>query len=64
MTVNILFVVGIGTGPATLAPVLSAVSKICWADTSRTLWSKALSIILIFCVGGINFPFLYYRKFH
>ena len=37
MTVNFSIRVGSGTGPATTAPVRSAVSTICCADWSRIL---------------------------
>jgi hypothetical protein len=36
-------------GPATPAPVLFAVSTIFSAEASKILWSKAFSLILIFC---------------
>ena len=39
MTQNFSIRVGSGTGPATLAPVDSAVSTILLADWSRILWS-------------------------
>jgi hypothetical protein len=41
--------VGSGMGPDTLAPVFFAVSTILAADWSRAEWSKAFSLILIFC---------------
>ena len=37
ITQNLLMLVGKGTGPATADPVLSAASRICWADKSNTL---------------------------
>src|SRR5918998_5772238 len=49
MTVNFSMRVGSGTGPATCAPVRSAVSTICWADWSRILWSNALRRIRMRC---------------
>lgn len=42
-TVNVLRRVGSGTGPAISAPVRIAVSIICFADWSMTLWSYAFS---------------------
>ena len=48
--------VGSGTGPATRAPVSSAVSTICRLDSSSTLWSKAFSVIRIRCLATIIYP--------
>jgi hypothetical protein len=45
--------VGSGTGPAILAPVLSAVSTICSVEVSSILWSNALRMILTFCLVTI-----------
>ena len=39
ITVYLRMRVGNGTGPATAAPVRSAVSTICFAERSRTRWS-------------------------
>ena len=46
-TVKVLRRVGSGTGPAIDAPVRSAVSIICFADWSMTLWSYAFRRIRI-----------------
>src|SRR5687767_5324039 len=53
MTENFSILVGRGTGPATSAPVRSAVSTICTADWSSILWSNAFRRILIFCFAAI-----------
>src|ERR1044072_5560803 len=47
-TVHLFLEVGGGIGPATRAPVRFAVSTISEVDWSRTRWSYALSLILIF----------------
>ena len=46
--------VGRGTGPATLAPVRSAVSTICPVEVSSILWSNAFRMILTFCLACIR----------
>src|SRR6059036_4253566 len=49
MTVNFSMRVGSGTGPVTVDPVRCAVSTICAADWSMSLWSYALSRIRMRC---------------
>src|SRR5438067_11546999 len=49
MTVNFSIRVGSGTGPVTVDPVRCAVSTICAADWSISLWSYALSRIRMRC---------------
>src|SRR5690606_16230712 len=49
LTVNFSMRVGSGTGPRTWAPVRLAVETISRADMSSARWSKALSLIRIFC---------------
>src|SRR2546423_354308 len=55
MTVNFSMRVGSGTGPVTVDPVRCAVSTICAADWSMSLWSYALSRIRIRCFA-ITWP--------
>ena len=49
-TVYLVLRVGSGTGPAMVAPVRRAVSIICFADWSMTLWSYAFRRIRIRCL--------------
>src|SRR6188508_1086463 len=51
MTVYFSIRVGSGTGPATSAPVRCAVSTICSADWSSSLWSYALSRMRMRCLA-------------
>src|SRR5712692_3942954 len=53
ITVNFSMRVGSGTGPVTVDPVRCAVSTICAADLSISLWSYALSRIRMRCFDGI-----------
>src|SRR5690606_26230738 len=49
-----LFSVGSGMGPLTVAPVRVAVSTIFAAELSRILWSKARSRMRIFCLATMT----------
>src|SRR5918998_6178064 len=51
ITENFSMRVGSGTGPATSAPVRCAVSTICSADWSSSLWSYALRRMRMRCLA-------------
>src|SRR5437867_2918249 len=56
MTVNFSIRVGSGTGPVTVEPVRCAVSTICAADWSMSLWSYALRRIRMRCFAMTTGP--------
>src|SRR3989338_5639048 len=53
-TVYFFISVGKGTGPASSAPYLKAVSTICLMEASKILWSYALTRILSFCFSSTS----------
>src|SRR5439155_20680388 len=56
MTVNFSMRVGSGTGPVTVDPVRCAVSTICAADWSMSLWSYGLRRIRMRCFAIATLP--------
>src|SRR5438309_9208041 len=56
MTVNFSMRVGSGTGPVTVEPVRCAVSTICAADWSMSLWSYAFRRIRMRCFAMTTGP--------
>src|SRR3954468_11690259 len=60
ITQETFFSVGRGTGPVIVAPLLCAVSTICWADRSSCWWSSPFRRIRIFpcAIESVSFVLL------